>query len=127
MLPECFKANYPGCKMITDCTEVRTEEPGTVAQQRALYSAYKSGYTLKFLVAVTPNGMICFCSKAYGGRCSDLHVTIDSGFLELVQEGDLILADKGFAGIKAGVEGSNAVLVMPPFFSGNGQYTRLEV
>ncbi|CAN7940141.1 unnamed protein product [Ixodes hexagonus] len=127
MLPECFKANYPGCKMIIDCTEVRTEEPGTVAQQRALYSAYKSGYTLKFLVAVTPNGMICFRSKAYGGRCSDLHVTIDSGFLELVQEGDVILADKGFPGIKAGVEGSNAVLVMPPFFSGNGQYTRQEV
>ncbi|CAN8006133.1 unnamed protein product, partial [Ixodes pacificus] len=127
MLPECFKAHYPDCKMIIDCTEVRTEEPGTVAQQRALYSAYKSGYTLKFLVAVTPNGMICFRSKAYGGRCSDLHVTMDSGFLELVEGGDVILADKGFPGIKAGVEGSNAVLVMPPFFSGNGQFSREEV
>ncbi|KAG0439461.1 hypothetical protein HPB47_016638 [Ixodes persulcatus] len=127
MLPECFKAHYPDCKMIIDCTEVRTEEPGTVAQQRALYSAYKSGYTLKFLVAVTPNGMICFRSKAYGGRCSDLHVTMDSGFLELVEGGDVILADKGFPGIKAVLEGSNAVLVMPPFFSGNEQFSREEV
>ncbi|CAN7977164.1 unnamed protein product [Ixodes persulcatus] len=126
-LPECFKAHYPGCKMIIDCTEVRTEEPGTVAQQRALYSAYKSGYTLKFLVAVTPNGMICFHSKAYGGRCSDLHITVDSEFLNLVEPGDVILVDKGFPGIKAGVEGSSALLVMPPFFSGNGQFSCQEV
>ncbi|XP_042147489.1 uncharacterized protein LOC121836605 [Ixodes scapularis] len=127
MLPQCFKAHYPECKMIIDCTEVRTEEPGSVAQQRALYSAYKSGYTLKFLVAVTPNGMICFHSKAYGGRCSDLHITVDSQFLNLVEPGDVILADKGFPGIKASIEGSNAVLVMPPFFSGAGQFSCQEV
>ncbi|XP_049517103.1 uncharacterized protein LOC119441312 [Dermacentor silvarum] len=49
-MPECFKANYPGCSMIIDCTEVRTEQPSTVQQQRVLYSHYKGGYTLMFLV-----------------------------------------------------------------------------
>lgn len=63
MLLECFMAHYPEFKIIIDCTEVRTEEPGTVAQQRVLYSAFKSDYTVKFLVAVTPNGMICFGLK----------------------------------------------------------------
>ncbi|XP_040071052.1 uncharacterized protein LOC115311472 [Ixodes scapularis] len=126
-LPECFKVNYPECKMIIDCTEVRTEEPSSVGQQRVLYSSYKSGYTLKFLVAVTPNGAICFRSKAYGGRCSDIHVTVDSGFLNIVQPGDVILADKGFPGIRAGLADTDAVLVMPPFLSGNGQFSEQEV
>lgn len=126
-LPDCFKANYPECKMVIDCTEIRTEEPSSVCQQRVLYSNYKSGYTLKFLVAITPNGMICFCSKAYGGRLSDTHVTVDSGFLSVVQTGDVILADKGFPGIRAGLTDTDAVLVMPPFLSGNGQFTGQEV
>ncbi|CAN7999422.1 unnamed protein product [Ixodes hexagonus] len=126
-LPDCFKANYPGCRMIIDCTEVRTEEPSSVGQQRVLYSSYKSGYTLKFLVAITPNGVICFCSKAYGGRCSDIHVTVDSGFLSVVRPGDVILADKGFPGIRAGLKDTDAVLVMPPFLSGNGQFSEQEV
>lgn len=126
-LPECLKAHYLECKMIIDCTEVRTEEPSSVGQERVLYSSYKSGYTLKFLVAVTPNGAICFRSKAYGGRCSDIHVTEDSGFLNIVQPGDVILADKGFPGIRAGLADTDAVLVMPPFLSGNGQFSEQEV
>ncbi|KAM7284337.1 hypothetical protein ISCGN_001431 [Ixodes scapularis] len=64
---------------------------------------------------------------AYGGRCSDTHVTVDSGFLGVVQPGDVILADKGFPGIKAGLKDTDAVLVMPPFLSGNGQFSEQEV
>nr|XP_050039136.1 uncharacterized protein LOC126536277 [Dermacentor andersoni] len=114
-MPDSFKLHYPGCTMIIDCTEIRTEQPPTVQQERVLYSNYKGSYTLKFLVAVTPGGMICFCSKAYGGRLSDAHVTVDSGFLDLVQPGDTILADKGFPGIQTVLGNQNAVLVMPPF------------
>ncbi|KAG0432859.1 hypothetical protein HPB47_020438 [Ixodes persulcatus] len=65
--------------------------------------------------------------NAYGGRCSDTHVTVDSGFLNVVQPGDVILADKGFPGIKAGLKDTDAVLVMPPFLSGNGQFSEQEV
>lgn len=114
-MPDSFKLHYPGCTMIIDCTEIRTEQPPTVQQERVLYSNYKGAYTLKFLVAVTPGGMICFCSKAYGGRLSDAHITVDSGFLDLVQPGDTVLADKGFPGIQTVLGSQNAVLVMPPF------------
>ncbi|KAH9382362.1 hypothetical protein HPB48_021137 [Haemaphysalis longicornis] len=86
-LPDSFKLHYPRCSMIIDCTEVRTEQPSTVEQQRALYSHYKETYTAKFLVAITPCGTICFHSKAYGGRCSDAFITVNSGFLDLVEPG----------------------------------------
>ncbi|XP_037580019.2 uncharacterized protein LOC119462919 [Dermacentor silvarum] len=126
-MPECFKENYPGCSMIIDCTEVRTEQPSTVQQQRVLYSHYKGGYTLKFLVGITPCGAVCFCSKAYGGRCSDAYITVDSGFLDLVQPGDVVMADKGFPGIKSGLEQVQAVLVMPPFLQNSDQFSEREV
>ncbi|XP_077523067.1 uncharacterized protein LOC144133873 [Amblyomma americanum] len=124
-MPTCFKAHYPGFTMIIDCTEVRTERPPTIQQQRALYSTYKGGYTLKFLVGILPSGAICFHSNAYGGRMSDTHITA-SGFLDLVEAGDLILADKGFPGIRIVLVTRNAVLVMPPFLQGP-EFTAQEV
>ena len=48
--PECFKENYPNCVCIIDCSEVRTEKPGGLRKQNALYSFYKSSHTFKFLV-----------------------------------------------------------------------------
>lgn len=92
-----------------------------------LYSNYKGGYTLKFLVGISPCGAVCFRSKAYGGRCSDAFITVDSGFLDLVMPGDIIMADKGSPGIKSGVEEAHAVLVIPPFLQGHGQFTDSEI
>ncbi|CAN8023229.1 unnamed protein product [Ixodes persulcatus] len=113
-MPECFKAHYPKCRYIIDCTEVRTETPATLEQQRALFSNYKGCHTLKFLIAILPNGTVSFVSQAYGGRSSDTYITIDSGFLERIEPGDVVLADKGFPGIKAPVESKHGVMVFPP-------------
>lgn len=118
-LLECSKANYSGCRMIIDCTEVRTEEQSSVGQQCVLYSSYKSGYTQKFLIAITTNGVICFLSKAYASRCSEIHVTVDSGFLSVVQPRDMILADKGSPGIRESLKDTDAV-------SGNGRFSEQE-
>ncbi|KAL5246005.1 hypothetical protein ACI65C_013413 [Semiaphis heraclei] len=73
-----------------------------------------SCYTVKVLVAITPNGMVSFLSKAYGGWSSDTFITNDCGFLDKLEIGDEVLADKGFPGIKSGIEGQNSILVMPP-------------
>lgn len=123
-MPECFKLNYPECTLIVDCTELRTETPSEVRQQHVLYSSYKNGFTLKFLVAIAPSGLIVYKSQSFGGRCSDAHIVLDSDFLDIIEEGDVILADKGFPGIRAGVAGKSAVLIMPPFSTGNQPFSR---
>lgn len=66
--PPCFWVHYPECQLIIDCTELRTEEPPTIEQQRALFSRYKGRYTFKFLVEILPNGTVTFVSKVYGGK-----------------------------------------------------------
>ncbi|XP_064472387.1 uncharacterized protein LOC135386403 [Ornithodoros turicata] len=120
-MPECFKRQYPDCTFVIDCTEVRTEAPSQPEQQHELYSHYKGTYTLKWLVAITPDGMVAFISPAYGGRCSDSEITRHSGFLTLLKPNDVVLSDKGFPSIRTSVSDQGAVLVMPPFNLGGGQ------
>ncbi|XP_044594885.1 uncharacterized protein LOC123272252 [Cotesia glomerata] len=125
-LPEAFKKNYPATRVIIDCTEVYTEQPPEVRQKVLMYSDYKHHQTVKFLVGCAPNGLITFVSKCYGGRSSDCYITNDCGIVDLIESGDVVLADKGFPQIKTEVEKKNAVFIMPPFAHG-GQFTAEEV
>lgn len=126
-LPGPFKVNYPNCTFIIDCTEIRTEMPSNPDQQHALYSHYKGGYTVKFLVGNIPNGLIAFISKVYGGRKSDAFITQDSGFIDLIEPGDLVLSDKGFPTIKTIIDDRGAVLLMPPFNSDGSQLSEQDM
>ncbi|KAF0732490.1 THAP-type domain-containing protein, partial [Aphis craccivora] len=123
-LPRAFKDNYPNCRCIIDCTEIKTEQPSSVEQRVYMYSRYKSAYTVKTLVAITPSGFITFLSKCYG--TSDTFITNDSGFLSNLEMGDQVLADKGFPGIKVLCENKNSILVMPPILH-NGKFSENEV
>ncbi|KAM7281332.1 uncharacterized protein ISCGN_006425, partial [Ixodes scapularis] len=123
-LPECFVQHYTECTFIIDCTEIRTETPTDPEAQHYLYSNYKGSYTLKFLIAILPNDMVSFISKVYGGRHSDSFISRDSGFLSLIEPGDVVLCDKGFTAIKTTMEDEGAVLVMPPCNVGGGQLSK---
>ena len=111
-MPECFRNKYPNCRGIIDCTEVKTQRPAGVEKQIKLWSNYKGGWTVKFLVCIAPSGLITFVSRAYGGRASDIFITNQCGILEKFESGDEIMADKGFPHIKVN---DGVTLVMPPF------------
>ena len=127
-MPSVFKPKYEKCRAIIDCTEFRCEKPMGVAPKVHFYSNYKHGFRMKALVVCTPCGHICYISKAYGGRITDAQITIASEFLDKLEYGDLILADKGFPEIKTAIDekGKNVLLVMPPFLE-NSEFTVEEV
>lgn len=91
-----------------------------------MYSEYKYHHTVKFLVGCTPNGFVSFVSKCYGGCAGDCFITNDCGIIDLIEPGDVVLADKGFPTIRTQIENKNAVFVMPPFLH-NPQFSAEKV
>ncbi len=126
MMPDSFKLHYPQCRVIIDASEIKIQTPSDVSASILTWSSYKHHHTLKFLVGISPGGMIIFVSKAYGGRVTDVHITTDSGILDLLEPNDQVMADKGFPRIEEDVVERRGFLVMPPFKQGNRQFSSSE-
>ena len=125
-MPEDFKKNYPNCTVIIDGSEVRCEVSSNVKAQVNTYSNYKSSYTVKYLIGIAPSGYIMFLSNFYGGRVTDSHLTSNCGILEKLQQGDEVMADKGFPSIEEHLTRKGCFLVMPPFHRGKTQFSEGE-
>lgn len=125
-MPGSMKKKYRTLRCTLDCTEVFIGRPRNLELQALTWSDYKKHNTIKFLVAIAPNGMITFISKAWGGRASDVHITRESGFLDLLDPGDIILADRGFT-IKEDLLLKQAKLEIPPPSKGREQQEPQEV
>lgn len=82
--------------VIIDCFEVFIEKPSNLVARAQTFSSYKHHNTIKILIGITPQGTICYVSKAWEGRTSDKHITENCGFLEKLLPGDLVMADRGF-------------------------------
>ena len=93
-MPVVFQRNF-GKKVavIIDCFEIFTERPSSLIARAMTWSNYKHHNTVKFLIGVTPQGVISFISKAWGGRVSDKYLTENSGLLRKLLPGDIVFAD----------------------------------
>lgn len=107
-------------RVIIDCTEIFIERPRNVRTQALTWSDYKHNNTVKFLVGITPHGHIGFLSKAWGGRTPDQYIVKESGFLDIIDAGDEVMADRGFQ-IKEHLLMRHATLSIPPSSKGREQ------
>jgi hypothetical protein len=124
-MPPVFKQLYPQLVSIIDCTEIRMESPSSLDKQSVCYSSYKAHTTMKALVGITPNGVVSFASELYCGSISDPDIVEKSGFLNHMQKGDLVMADKGFL-VQDQLAAVGASLVMPNFLNDECQFTKKE-
>lgn len=102
MLPATLVDNYPNFRCILYCSETFIE---------------KKPNSLKYLVGIAPNGHISFMSRAWGGHLTDRQIVLQSGFLDLLDPNDLIMADREFP-IEEDLLCKKATLVIPPPSSG---------
>ena len=125
--PECFKASFSNkVAVIIDCFEVFIERPSSLLARAATWSSYKHHNTAKFLIGITPQGVVSYISKAWGGRVSDKYLTESCGILNNLLPGDVVLADRGFD-IADSVGVFQAKLYIPAFTRGKTQLSALEV
>lgn len=117
---------YPSLRVIIDCTEIKIPKPKGPVNQQITFSSYKNTNTAKALVGISPAGGISFVSDIYGGNISDKEITKQCGILELLDPGDLILADRGFT-IEDIVKPYGVKVNIPPFTDGRSQLEPEEV
>lgn len=122
-MPQTLRNKYPSLRCTIDCSETFIERPRDLKLQACTWSDYKHHNTLKYLVAIAPDGLISFISRAWGGRTTDRYIVQKSGFLDLIEPYDLILADRGFT-IREDLLFKNAYLEIPPPSAGLQQMAR---
>ncbi|XP_074113957.1 uncharacterized protein LOC141537018 [Cotesia typhae] len=127
-MPDCFLPDYKNTRVIIDCTEFRIDIPTSVDNRVFTYSQYKKNFTAKVLIGITPGGFISLRSDVAGGRKSDSQLTIESGLLDLLEDGDIVLADKCFPDIKTVIDasGKKVQMVMPPFLEKKNEFSSEE-
>ena len=125
-MPNVFRKKFRKCRCIIDCSEIFIDRPSNLAARAQTWSNYKHNNTIKYLVAITPAGAISFLSQGWGGRVSDKEITVKSGFLENIETGDEVLADRDFL-VRDELASCGATLRMPYFTKGKKQMSPSEV
>ena len=95
-MPRVFKDLYPTTRVIIDATEVFVETPSLPELQQMTFSSYKNHNTFKGLIGISPGCAITFVSNLFPGSVSDKQLTQKSGLLDVLEEGDSVMADRGF-------------------------------
>ena len=116
-MPREFKEKYPSTRVIIDATEIYIEQPKLPELQQMTFSNYKNDNTYKALVGISPDGAVTFVSALYPGCISDKELTRKSGLLDLLEPGDLVMADRGFE-IEEDLMLIGVRLNIPPFLRG---------
>ena len=126
-MPLCFRKYFEAkVAVIIDCFEIFINKPSNLRARATTWSQYKHHNTVKFLIGVSPQGVITFVSKARGGCFSDKYLTEHCSILKNILPGDVVLADRGFK-IADSVGFYCGVLKIPGFAKGKLQLTCLDV
>lgn len=97
LLPNSFKKNFSNKIVITvDIFEIPIQKPSNLETKAETWSSEKQKNTVKFLIGITPQNVICFLSEGYGGSTSDCNVILESGILDNLNVGDSILMNRDF-------------------------------
>lgn len=126
-MPIGFRKSFKKVAGIGDCLEISIQKPTDAFEQALTWSEYKKGNTIKYYVAISPNGLFMFCSVGYGGRATDELIFSHSGFLDKLKEGMHIMVDRGFKKIESMVLQKGCVIVRPPSVNDGKQLTKQQV
>lgn len=115
---------FTSCRIVIDCTDIEIAAPSLMSQQNETYSSYRGMNSFKVIVGVAPNAVITYVSKLYPGSISDKEIVKQSGLMNHMANGDLILADKGF--LIQDIVPKGVSVNIPPFLE-NGKFTASEI
>ncbi|KAK5647849.1 hypothetical protein RI129_002741 [Pyrocoelia pectoralis] len=123
-LPLFFK-EFKDTRIILDATEIKIQKLNCLNCRIVTYSHYKCCHTVKFLIGITPSGLISYISKAYGDRSSDKAIFCNENIISKLDPGDAVMVDKGIL-IEKECEENHIKLIRRPFLRQNKQLSKNE-
>lgn len=114
--PQVFTP-FPNLRVIIDATEFSIQTSKNFRLQSKTFSTYKGRNTVKVLVGISLCGGISFLSSAFDGSISDKEIVLQSGFMDYLEPGDAVMADRGF-NMEAEFNAIDVELIIPPFLGG---------
>lgn len=123
-MPKCF-SKYKNTRIVLDCTEIPIQKLKCLKCRIKSYSHYKGTHTIKYLVGITPSGLISFVSTGFGGRATDKAILRFEKVLEKLDKHDAVMVDKGFL-IEQECEENLIKLIRPPFLRKKKQFSKEE-
>ncbi|KAJ8666315.1 hypothetical protein QAD02_007977 [Eretmocerus hayati] len=113
-LPIQFRYRYHNVRSIIDCFEIEIEKPSNAVHQALTWSDYKKCNTDKYFINISGDGLITFVSKGVPGRCSDMSIVENWGYLDKLTPNSCVLADRGFKHLDALLHKKECHLIRPP-------------
>lgn len=121
-MPRCFQ-NFKNTRVVLDCTEIKIEKLKCLRCRIMSYSHYKGTHTIKFLIGITPSGLISFLSAGFGGRASDKAIFNYENVIDKLDIHDAVMTDKGIL-IEKECNEKLVTLIRPPFLKGQKQFSK---
>lgn len=95
-VPRLFKSKYKNCCVIIDCFEFPIGKPLNLTARSQTWSDTRHQHTIKCLIGITAYGSFSYVSQCWGGRISDRELVLQSGLLNYIHFGDIVMSCKDF-------------------------------
>ncbi|KAJ8679195.1 hypothetical protein QAD02_014982 [Eretmocerus hayati] len=86
---------YHDVRSIIYCFETEIEKPSNSVHQALTWSDYKGCNTKTYLINILGDGLITYISKGAPGRCNDMAIVLNCGYLDKLTPNSRVLADRG--------------------------------
>lgn len=123
-MPKCF-GKFKNTRVVLDCTEIQIQRLKCLKCRVRSYSHYKGTQTIKYLIGITPSGLISLVSAGFGGRATDKAIFMYENVLDKLEIHDAVMVDKGFL-IESECNDRLIKLIRPPFLRKKSQFSKEE-
>lgn len=118
----CFDQLNTDVHVVLYCTEVSLQKLKCLTCRIECCYPYKSNYALKFLVGISPAGLIAYISKPYGAMFSDKAIFEQNNLIKLMQKPNAYMEDKGFS-IDNIYKKNDITMIKPHFYKNQKQFS----